>query len=224
MPNAAHAGTTVPAVLNIEIFDPGPYQTNCMIVHPAGHSGCWIVDAGFEPRQMIARVRELGLNPEALILTHCHVDHIAGASDVKLTFPTLPIWVHEAESLWLTHPERNLSVFTGQPITGPEPDRLLRDGEKLTLGSTAWEVRHTPGHSPGSISLVCQAARVALVGDALFAGSIGRTDFPGCSFEQLESSIRKKLYTLPDDTTIYPGHGPTSTIGREKKNNPFVRP
>lgn len=209
--------------VKLETFSPGPYATNCTIVHVAGHGGCWIVDAGFEPGRMIERVRELGLTPEALILTHAHVDHIAGGREVVRGFAGLPVWVHEAEREWLGDPELNLSVFSGQPVTAPGPDRLLRDGEELTLGATRWTVLHTPGHSPGGIALYCAEAKVVIAGDALFAGSIGRTDFPGCSFEQLAESIRTRLYTLADETKVYPGHGPTTTIGREKMTNPFVR-
>lgn len=212
----------LPAPVTLETFSPGPYATNCTIVHVAGHVGCWIVDAGFEPRRMIQRVRDLQLAPEALILTHAHVDHIAGVREVVQSFPKLSVWIHEAERDWLGDPELNLSIFSGQPVTAPGPDRLLRDQEELMLGPTRWMVLHTPGHSPGSITLHCPEAKVALVGDALFAGSIGRTDFPGCSFEQLAHSIRTRLYTLPDDTKVYPGHGPTTAIGREKKTNPFV--
>lgn len=212
-----------PASIHLETFSPGPYATNCSIVHLDAHPGCWIVDAGFEPRKMIQRVRDLNLTPEALILTHAHVDHIAGVRDVVLAFPKLPVFIHEAERDWLADPELNLSIFSGQPVTAPGPDRLLRDNESLVLGPSRWSVLHTPGHSPGSITLSCPDAKIAIVGDALFAGSIGRTDFPGCSFETLAHSIRTKLYSLPDDTKVFPGHGPTTSIGRERKSNPFVQ-
>lgn len=212
----------MPVHVALETFSPGPYATNCTIVHIPDHPNCWIVDAGFEPQRMIQRVRDLALTPLALILTHAHIDHIAGVRDVVHAFPNLPVWIHEAERDWLADPELNLSIFTGQPVTAPGPDRPLRDNEELTLGPSRWLVLHTPGHSPGGITLYCPDAKLALVGDALFAGSIGRTDFPGCSFEQLAHSIRTRLYSLPDDTKVYPGHGPATTIGREKKTNPFV--
>lgn len=207
--------------VHVETFDPGPYATNCYLVRRDGRDGCFVVDAGFEPTRMIERARELG-GVEALVLTHAHVDHIAGVNDLRRAWRDLPVWIHEAERDWLGDPELNLSAFSGTPVSCAGATRLLRDGEMVELLGLAWEVRHTPGHSPGGIALWRREAGIAFVGDALFAGSIGRTDFPGCSFEELETSIRAKLYTMPDETRILPGHGPASTIGREKKSNPFV--
>ncbi len=166
----------------------------------------------------------LTLEPLVIVLTHCHIDHIAGLFQARSAFPEVPIWVHSAEEAWLSDPMLNLSALSGMPVTGPDPSRLLRDNETLDLLDEPWEVRHTPGHSPGSVSLVHHASNQVLAGDALFTGSIGRTDFPGCDFDTLANSIRTRLYDLPDETTVYPGHGPSTTIGREKRTNPFVRP
>ena len=200
-------------------------QTRKLPGRNAGYTPCWIIDASFEPAPIIAAIRTQGLAPEALIFTHAHIDHIAGAHEIIRAFPTLPIFIHEAEERWLLDPELNLSIFTGNPVTAPPATRLLKEGDSLTLtGAGAWRVLHTPGHSPGSITLVSTQHGVAIVGDALFAGSIGRTDFPGCSLEALSESIKTKLYTLPDATRIFPGHGPESTIGHEKRTNPYVRP
>jgi hydroxyacylglutathione hydrolase len=212
----------------VAVFTLGPYETNCHVVSVPGSESCWIVDAGFEPEPMIEHVRAGGLRPVSLILTHAHPDHIAGVSAVRSAFPRLPVLIHPAEAGWLNDPELNLSSYMGAPITAPGPDGLLEDGQELELAGTRWTVLHTPGHSPGGITLYhsgagSQSAGIALVGDALFAGSIGCTDFPGSDHETLIRSIRTRLYTLPDGTRIYPGHGPETTIGREKQTNPFVR-
>ena len=207
----------------IETITLGPFETNCYIVSGAGSQACWIIDASFEPRALIERVRKLGLKPDALILTHAHVDHIAGVDEVVRAFPELRVFIHEAEREWLANPMLNLSAMMDMPVTARGPDGLIKEGETLSLAGQQWKVSHTPGHSPGGITLYNAAAGVAIVGDTLFAGSIGRTDFPGSDSGTLEKSIRAKLYSLPDETKIYPGHGPESTIGREKRSNPFVR-
>jgi hydroxyacylglutathione hydrolase len=209
--------------LEIRRFTLGPFQTNCYLVRPEGSPTGWVVDASFEPGTMIATIRAAGWTPEALILTHAHVDHIAGVGEVRRAFPNLPILIHEAERDWLTDPVLNLSGLSGMAVTAPSATRLLTGGDTLSLGATSWRVLHTPGHSPGSITLYNAESAVALVGDALFAGSVGRTDFPGSDPDELARSIRERLYTLPAETKVLPGHGPTTTIGREAASNPFVR-
>lgn len=211
------------AGLEIEAFVLGPYESNCYLVRASAGKECWLFDASFEPQDMIDRVRELGLTPRGVLLTHAHVDHIAGVSAVVSAFPGTPVWIHALESRWLSEPELNLSAFMGRPTTAPGPDRELHDGDELTIAGLSWRVLHVPGHSPGSVAFHCAAAGVTISGDALFAGSIGRTDFPGCSFEQLADSIREKLYALPAATVVLPGHGPSTSIAREKLSNPFVR-
>lgn len=202
----------------------GPFETNCYVYAPASAAGgCWIIDAGLGPEPLIEAVREAGLRPEKLILTHAHLDHIAGVDAVTAAFPGVELMIHEAEREWLTDPDLNLSGGYGFPITCRPADRLLRDGDELTIGDEVWRVLHTPGHSPGGITLYSAAKGLALVGDTLFAGSIGRTDFPGSDFETLARSIRERLYTLPDETRVLPGHGPETSVGREKRSNPFVR-
>jgi hydroxyacylglutathione hydrolase len=204
-------------------FALGPFETNCYVVWPEDQRECWIVDASFEPDEMIEFVRGEGLAPAALILTHAHVDHIAGVGAVLRAFPGTPVWIHGAEAAWLNTPMLNLSEAMGMPVTAPGPHATLEHGQELSLGGSVWRVLHTPGHSPGGITLYCAAESIALVGDALFAGSVGRTDFPGSDPQVLAESILTHLYTLPDETRVLPGHGPATTIGREKRSNPFVR-
>lgn len=209
--------------LTVQAFPLGPYATNCMVVAPSDSSECWIIDASFQPGEMLAYIRDKGLNPTHTILTHCHVDHIGGLNEVRAAFPDTKVLVHADEVSWFTDTKANLSEAFGVPVTCAPPDQILNHGDTLTLGDRTFSVRHTPGHSPGSISLVCPEVKLALVGDALFAGSIGRTDFPTANTEVLLDSIRTHLYTLPPETTCYPGHGPTTTIGVEMTTNPFVR-
>jgi glyoxylase-like metal-dependent hydrolase (beta-lactamase superfamily II) len=225
--SGADTGSGQPAV-RVDGFALGPYQTNCYIVWPTnigttGQAPCWIVDASFGPAPLVERVKSQGLSPQALVLTHAHVDHIAGVAEVVRAFPGLPVWIHGAERAWLTDPMLNLSGMGGVAITAPGPDRELADGDELTLGPTRWRVLHTPGHSPGGVTLYHEPSGLALVGDSLFAGSIGRTDLPGGDHDLLLTSIREKLYTLPKATRVLPGHGPETTIGRERVSNPYVR-
>lgn len=201
----------------------GPFETNCYVVSEEGSDDCFVVDAGFGSVRLAEIIRANNLTPAALVLTHAHLDHIGGVRSLRENFPELPIWIHTLEAEWLLDPSLNLSAASGMPVTAPKCDRVLNEGDSLDLPGGPWKVFHTPGHSPGSITLWSEKHGVAFVGDALFAGSIGRTDFPGCSFQQLEKSIREKLYTLPANTDCYPGHGPQTQIGREMKTNPFVK-
>lgn len=208
----------------ISPFALGPFGTNTYVVHHAPSAECWIVDPSFGPAPVVSYIKQRGLAPVAIVLTHAHVDHMAGIADVQKALGPLPVWVHEAESRWLEDPELNLSSAFGLPVSLPAPTQLLTHRQTLTLGGEAWRVLHTPGHSPGSITLYHAASEAAIAGDALFAGSIGRTDFPGSDFDTLAASIRTHLYTLPDATVIHPGHGPSTTIAKEKRSNPYVRP
>ncbi|RMH26713.1 MAG: MBL fold metallo-hydrolase [Planctomycetota bacterium] len=207
--------------LTIDTFALGPFETNCYLVR-AGEA-CWVIDAGFGPAPMLDRLGAERAAPDAIILTHAHADHIAGLGEARRAFPDTPILVHRAEAEFLTDPVLNLSAGFGAAVTAPPADRLLDGGETIALGPTSWRVLHTPGHSPGGISLVCDEAGVAFVGDTLFAGSIGRFDFPTSDEALLMRSIRRTLYALPGETRVLPGHGPPTTIAHERETNPFVR-
>jgi len=209
----------------IEGFVLGPYATNCYLVRSPGGEACWIVDASWGGGALLERAQGLGLRPEKLVLTHAHPDHIGGIPDIKAAMPDLPVAIHSAEKDWLNDPQKNMSARLGDDeLRVGEPDELLEDGQALTLGDSEWVVLHTPGHSPGGVSLYCADLGAVIAGDTLFAGSVGRYDFPSSDGDALSASIREKLYALPDDTLVLPGHGGVTTIGQEKASNPYVRP
>ena len=210
------------AIPDIKTFVLGDYQTNCFVVSNPGSSEAWIVDCGFEPDPMLDRIDEHGIKPTALLLTHAHSDHIAGVDRAIGRFGAMPIYVHEAEKGFCSDPILNLSAVMGMPVSVTEPDRHLHDGDTLDLGGETLRVVHTPGHSPGGVLFIHDASKQAIVGDTLFAGSIGRIDFPSSDPEAFRRTILKVMMDLPDDMAIHPGHGPATTIGEERTNNPFV--
>ncbi len=211
---------------DLECFALGMFQTNCYVLYPSSKeqgTGALIIDPGQWPEKAIAFIKEQGLTPEKVVLTHAHADHIMGLHEVRESWPEIPIVIHPAEKEFLIDPVLNLSALFGEPFTAPEATGFLNEGDTLTFAGKDIQVFHAPGHSPGSICLYMPYQRMVIGGDVLFRGSIGRTDFPGGSFDVLARSIRQKLYTLPDDTTVYPGHGPETTTGWEKKSNGFVQ-
>ncbi len=215
-------------MLKVERFILGDWQTNCYVLSVG--EVCWLVDAGFGPEAMLAHVAEAGgpgspggLKVEKVVLTHAHVDHIAGLWAVRAAWPGVEIVVHEAEREFLVDTSLNLSSFLAEPVVGPDADAVVRHGEVLDLNGVALEVRHVPGHSPGGIALVAHETQQAIVGDTLFAGSIGRHDFPTSDGALLMRSIREQLLTLPEAFEIWPGHGPGTTVAREASTNPFLQ-
>jgi glyoxylase-like metal-dependent hydrolase (beta-lactamase superfamily II) len=200
------------------------FDENCYLVCIAGRPDCVVVDPGLEPDRIIEEILELGVEPAAILNTHGHADHIAGNRALKERWPGCPLAIGAGDADKLTDPAGNLSASYGLPFVSPPADRTLREGETLDLAGVRWTVRETPGHSRGHVVFVASELRPVLVlgGDVLFAGSVGRTDFPDGDAGALVASIRDKLFTLPDDTIVLPGHGPATTVGREKRSNPFV--
>lgn len=201
--------------MEIQIFQLTPFIMNCYVLKDGGEA--IVIDPGDDHPRLRAAVADCKVN--MIFNTHCHIDHSGGnAGMVKAT--GAPLVIHQAE-LPLLHTMTQQALMFGVPCpASPEPDRFVAEGDTITVGSVEMKVLHTPGHSPGHVVLVGDG--FAFVGDVLFAGSIGRTDLPGGSYEQLLASIRTKLLTLPDDTIVYSGHGPETTIGRERATNPFL--
>jgi glyoxylase-like metal-dependent hydrolase (beta-lactamase superfamily II) len=200
----------------------GPLPMNAYVFGCSQTSRCVIIDPGANPERITAVVERRRATPSAIVLTHGHYDHLGAVAAMKIQF-NCEILIHESERNMLTNPMLNLSGITGDNVTAPPPDRLLVDGDEINVGNLLLKVLHTPGHSVGSISLHFPEGKILFGGDLLFCGSIGRTDLPGGSFDEIERSIRQKVYSLPDDTVIYPGHGEPTTVAIEKRSNPFVR-
>lgn len=232
MTNASNyqPASTFGQAITVHTFCLGPWTTNCYVLHapltaanPTSHRPCWIIDAGFDPGPMVDYIQRHNLTPAAVILTHAHLDHIAGLRRLRALWPDLPILIHEAERDFLTDPRLNLSAFFGHPVTAPPATDTLQDRQLLDIAGLKFQVRHTPGHSPGSIALYQPQENLVLVGDTLFAGAIGRFDFPTSDGPTLMRSIRSQLLTLPDNTHVLPGHGSDTTIGQERRFNPFLQ-
>lgn len=199
----------------------GPFGGNCYIVGSESDKHGLIIDPGAEAKLILRTVNELSLTISLILVTHAHIDHVGALAPVKEATGA-KFAINEAEATGgLGMFSRMLSSVTGGSFTQPpRPDRLLKDGDTIEVGGLKFTVLHTPGHSPGGISLYGHG--ILFSGDTLFNYGIGRTDFPGGSYEQIMDSIKNKLMTLPDDTIVYPGHGPATTIGEEKRGNPFL--
>ncbi|MCH8965600.1 MAG: MBL fold metallo-hydrolase [Planctomycetes bacterium] len=200
------------------------FAQNSRLIISQGEPRCWVVDPGFAPAtdNLLKYLTERNLSPEAVILTHAHADHIAGLSQVLNVHEMLPVHLAKIEWSYLEDPSQNLSMMTGMELRVKAPElRDLAPDQVLELGGTQWQVLDTSGHSPGGRTLYCSQAQTAIVGDALFAGSIGRVDFPHSDGPRLLSNIREKLFTLPGATRVCSGHGPDTTIEIERSTNPF---
>lgn len=199
----------------------GPFATNCYVVGSSSSKKGMIIDPGAEAEIILRTVQQMGLSISLIVITHAHIDHVGAIRAVQAR-TNAQFAIHEAEKGFVfSAPMRMLTSVGLTPVKSPpQPDRLLKDGDRIDIGDLHFEVLYTPGHSSGGISL--SGHGVVFSGDTLFNFGIGRTDFPGCSHERLMKSIREKLMVLPDETIVYPGHGPATTIGDERRGNPFL--
>lgn len=212
----------MPLQLNVQSIVSMPFAENTYIVWLDGRSDCVVIDPGLEPELILDFLHRKGLQVAAILNTHGHGDHIGGNQAMKDAFPDAPLIIGADEVELLTDPDLNMSAPFGWDIVSPPADRLVREGETVEAAGMVFEVLDIPGHSPGHVVFV-HAGMPAQVfgGDVLFQGSIGRYDFPGSDGRKLIEGIRRKLFNLPDDTVVHPGHGPATTIGEEKRTNPF---
>jgi len=197
----------------------GPLMTNCFVAWDEGSKEAVVVDPGGDAERILGVVAQEGLAVRYIVDTHGHADHILANAPVHEATGA-PVCIHELDGPLLTDAYANLSAWAGFPYRARPADRLLREGDEISLGELTLRVLHTPGHTPGGISLVGPGG--VFSGDCLFEGSIGRTDFPGGNARELLVSIKDKLLALPDDTVVYCGHGPETTIGAERASNPFL--
>lgn len=212
-------------MLTIRTFTFNPYQENTYLLYNELGNAI-IVDPGMyeerEKKEFLTFVDYHGINPKSLLNTHCHIDHVLGNHFVNENFDLLPQF-HEEEIPTLVAVQNYAPQMGFRYDISPIGKAFLQDGDQITLDNDELEVILAPGHSPAHICFYCSAQKFLIGGDVLFRNSIGRTDLPGGNHQQLLNSIKKRLYTLPDDTIVYPGHGPSTTIGFEKNSNPYIK-
>jgi glyoxylase-like metal-dependent hydrolase (beta-lactamase superfamily II) len=205
-------------MMKIEMIVTGPIQENCYIAMDEATQQAVVIDPGEDAPVIIETITRMGAQPIAIITTHCHFDHVGAVNAIRKQY-NIPFYIHPADEQVLRNASNSAARF-GLPMDQPQLDQFIHEGETFKVGASTLAVRFTPGHCPGHITLVGDG--FAFVGDVLFAGSVGRTDIPGANWNILEQSIQTQLLTLPDETVVLPGHGPATTIGRERRTNPFL--
>ncbi len=201
-----------------------PFEENAYVAQLEGRNDCLVVDPGMEPEKIVEYLQSQQVVPAAILNTHGHGDHIGGNATLKRRWPDCPLVIGSADAPKLTDPMLNLSATFGGHLTSPPADVTVDDGETYSAAGFELKVLAIPGHSAGHVVYLWEDhdPPLAFVGDVIFAGSIGRTDFPDGDFSQLQTGIHTKLFTLPDETQLFPGHGEPTTVGQEKRHNPFV--
>lgn len=197
----------------------GCLETNCYLAYSENTKECAVIDPGADGDKIIDMIERHSLDPIMIINTHGHFDHVGANKDIKEKFE-IPLLIHPFDVPMLDMVKQAAALYGIEAEDSPSPDKLIHDGDSIKLGKDSLTVIHSPGHSPGSISL--HQDSILFSGDTLFCRGVGRTDVPGGSWETLKNSIKTKLLTLPENTLVLPGHGPKTTIGQERKLNPFI--
>jgi hydroxyacylglutathione hydrolase len=210
--------------VKIRTFTGGGFGENAYLATCETTGACVAVDPGAAAPQLAAVIESEGLDFQAILLTHAHLDHIEGVNDIRAIAPKVPIWLHPDDLALYRGVQQQAAMFGLRVDAQPEPTDMLVPGEPFRFGACAFDVRFTPGHAPGHVIFVSAAEDICLVGDVVFEGSIGRTDLPGGDFQTLMASIRNEVLTLDDTMVLYPGHGPPTTVGHERVGNPFLVP
>ena len=200
----------------------GPFEVNCYLYWDGASKDAVILDPGGDEDLIFEALDRAGVTPQAILLTHGHIDHIAAVGAVKEKLQ-IPLYVGQPDQTLLVNPSGFVSTFYSKPVHSPPADFLVTDEQLLTFGTIALRVLATPGHTPGGVCYLDEQRGALFCGDTLFYGSVGRTDLPGGSYDQLLESIRTKILTLPDEIVCLPGHGPETTVGAERNNNPFLK-
>lgn len=208
--------------IGVAVFPVTPLQQNCTLVWCRKTLKAAIIDPGASVDDLLAAVNRQGLTLDAIWITHGHLDHAGGAAEMQEKAGLDIIGPHEADQFWIDRIPTQGQLYGMPDVRSFTPTRWLSDGDKVSLGDTTWEVYHCPGHTPGHVIFFNREARFAQVGDVLFQGSVGRTDFPQSDHQALLDSVVTRLWPLGDDVTFVPGHGPHSTFGVERRTNPFV--
>ena len=206
--------------MEITVLTVGPVYTNCYIANREGSGSCVVIDPGEDGDKIADYICKKGWQLEGILLTHGHFDHITGVSDL-VSIAGGKVYAYREEKELLADPQLNASVMMGYEVA-LEPDVLLRDGQKFTVAGLNFQVIHTPGHTKGGCCYYAEDEKVLFSGDTIFMESIGRTDFPTGNSRELLDSVRNKILVLPDDVTIYPGHGPETNVAYEAANNPYA--
>lgn len=209
-------------MIRVETFPLGPFAMNSHVVYDDTTQEAVLFDTGRDPQPVLDFLKRKNLTLKLLLYTHAHIDHVEGAATVQAAYPEVPTYIHPEEQFWLEGLDMQASMFHLPKAQPPNITRFITDGERFGLDAFEITAHHTPGHTPGGVCYFMPQGPVLMAGDTIFSGSIGRTDFPRGDYDTLMASIINKVMPLPEDTQIYSGHGPVTTVGEEKRHNQFI--